>query len=104
MILLAVALGALAGCRTDVSPQKESSVQDSTRMTTPSITDVLARHTPHLMSIAGVVGTAEGRQDGRPCIIVFVKEKTTEIERAIPKQLEGYPVRIDAVGEVGPLR
>jgi hypothetical protein len=56
------------------------------------------------MSIAGVVGTAEGRQDGRPCIIVFVKEKTTEIERAIPKQLEGYPVRIDAVGEVGPLR
>lgn len=68
------------------------------------ITEVLERHTPHLMSIPGVVGTGEGEQHGRPCIVVFVIERTPEIERLIPKELEGYPVRIDVSGEIGPLR
>jgi len=67
------------------------------------IIHVLARHTEHLMSIPGVVGTGEGEQNGRPCIVVFVIEKTAEIERLIPKELEGYPVRIEESGEIGPL-
>lgn len=70
---------------------------------TGEIEDVLARHTPHLMSIAGVVGTGHGLDDDRPCIIVFVEEKTADIEHAIPSQLEGYPVRVEESGELGPL-
>ena len=73
-------------------------------MTAPDITDVLARHTPRLMAVPGVVGTAEGEQDGRPCIVVYVQEQTPEIERAIPKSIEGHPVRIEVSGEIGPLR
>ena len=68
------------------------------------IIHVLARHTEQLISIPGVVGTGEGEQRGGPCIVVFVKEKTAEIERLIPPELEGYPVRIDVTGEIGPLR
>ena len=73
-------------------------------MTAPSIETVLERHTPYLMSIPGVVGTAQGEENGAPCIIVFVKEKDAAIERAIPATLEGYPVRIEAVGEIRPIR
>ena len=73
-------------------------------MAKPDITDVLARHTPALMAIEGVVGTGQGEEHGRPCIVVFVKKKTRTIERVIPAELEGYPVRIDAVGEIRPLR
>jgi hypothetical protein len=66
----------------------------------PDIGEVLKRHTPALLSIDGVVGTGEGEQDGAPCILVLVKRRTPELERAIPSSLEGYPVRIQAVGEV----
>lgn len=73
-------------------------------MTAPTITEALARHTDHLMSIPGVVGTGQGLQDDMPCIIVFVAEKTDALAREIPSTLEGWPVRVDEVGEIGPLR
>jgi len=56
------------------------------------------------MSIPGVVGTAQGEEQGAPIILVFVKKKDDAIRRAIPTMLEGYPVRVDEVGEVRPLR
>jgi len=71
---------------------------------TLSITDALAKYTPHLMSIPGVVGTAEGREGGRPCVVVYVKQGDVKIEGAIPRELDGYPVRIEESGEIGPLR
>lgn len=73
-------------------------------MTSSDIADVLARHTPELMAIPGVVGTGQGLQDDRPCIIVFVEEKTDELVREIPTTLEGWPVRVDEVGEIRPLK
>ena len=100
---LVMVLATITACGSDVADKGQPAAHDSTHMNT-SITDVLARHTEHLMSIPGVQGTAEGVQDGRPCIIVFVKELTPEIEKTIPKQIEGYTVRVDAVGEIRPLR
>ena len=73
-------------------------------MTIVPIDDVLARHTPRLMAIPGVVGTAQGEQDGKPCVVVYVKKKDAAVERAIGRQLEGHPVRIEESGEIGPLR
>lgn len=73
-------------------------------MTTSDIADVLARHTPGLMSIPGVVGTGQGLQDDKPCIIVFVNEKTDELMHKLPTVLDGWPVRVDEVGEIRPLR
>ena len=65
------------------------------------ITEVLAAHTPELMKIPGVVGTAESRlPDGRACVLVLVVELTPEIERRLPRALEGYPVKIQETGEI----
>lgn len=69
----------------------------------PTITQVQERNTPALMGISGVVGTGVGEQAGRPCIIVFVKAKDESLEARIPAVLEGYPVRIEEVGEIRPI-
>lgn len=70
-------------------------------MTDRGVGDVLAECTPQLMSLPGVVGTAEGERAGAPCIRVLVAEKTPELERRIGSAIEGYPVEIV---ETGPLR
>ena len=67
------------------------------------IEEVLARHTPHLMAIPGVVGTAQGEENGNPCVVVYVKKKDAAIRRMLPSALEGYPVRMEESGEIGPL-
>ncbi len=63
------------------------------------IQEVQNSHTPDLMSIPGVVGTAIGERDGKLCIIVMVARKTKEIVKKIPKTLEGYPVIVQETGE-----
>jgi hypothetical protein len=56
------------------------------------------------MAIPGVVGTAQGEENGRPCVMVYVKQSGEAIERAIPSSLEGFPVRIQVSGPIGPHR
>lgn len=63
------------------------------------IEEVLKDHTPDLMAIDGVVGTGQGLCDGKPCIKVFVKKLTPDLEAKIPKKLEGHPVEIEETGE-----
>ena len=97
LALLATLLFAigLAGCRP--STEKESVTPAPSR----TLTEVLAAHTPELMAIPGVVGTAESRlEDGRPCVLVLVKSLTPELRARLPKQLEGWPVRIEETGEI----
>ena len=69
-------------------------------MTQKTIQEVLKAHTPELMSIPGVVGTALGEQDGELCIKVLVIEKTPELTKKIPSTLEGFPVAIQQTGEI----
>jgi hypothetical protein len=65
-----------------------------------SLTEVLARHTPELMKMPGVVGTAESRlTDGRPCVLIMVSRLTPELKRTLPDRLEGWPVKVDVTGE-----
>lgn len=75
-----------------------------TKVTTPparSLSEVLATHTPELMRVPGVVGTAESRlADGRPCVVVMVSRMTDDLRRQLPKELEGWPVRIEVTGEL----
>jgi hypothetical protein len=56
-----------------------------------------------LMSLPGVVGTAQGLCGGQSCIKVYVIKRTTELEQKIPHILEGYPVMIEETGEIRPL-
>jgi len=48
----------------------------------------------------GVVGVAEGLDRRRPCLLVLVVQLTPEIRSSIPKAIEGYPVKIQATGEM----
>jgi uncharacterized lipoprotein len=93
----------LAGCNDkEPSRQERATAQDTTRMgASTSITDVLARHTPELMKIPGVVGTAQGEEDGRPAIIVYVTAETDSLVMAVPSSLEGFPVKLQASGPIG---
>ncbi|HTM06865.1 MAG TPA: hypothetical protein VL754_00605 [Verrucomicrobiae bacterium] len=72
-------------------------------MPADNIATVLRNHTDRLMAIPGVVGTAEGRCEGKPCIKIYVEKKTPEIERQIPPTIEGYPVVIQETGSIRPL-
>ena len=68
-------------------------------MSTEKIREVLKRHTDELMSVRGVVGVAEGEFQGRPCIKVFVMDKTQELLRQIPETIEGFLLQIEESGE-----
>ncbi len=65
-----------------------------------SIDAVLARETPRLLSVPGVVGTGQGVCDGRPCIYVYASSMTPEARSRIPAALDGYPVVIEETGEI----
>jgi hypothetical protein len=65
-----------------------------------TIREVLAKHTPELMSIPGVLGTALGKRKGAPCIMVLVNRENPEILRIIPSHLDGFPVIIQETGEI----
>ena len=68
--------------------------------------DVLRAHDKALMAIPGVVGVYVGLlEDGRTsCLKVMAVRKTPEIERKVPKLLEGYPVVVEETGLIRPLQ
>ena len=68
-------------------------------MPSKPIEKVLEEHTNELMSIKGVIGTAEGLCNSKPCIKVYVIKKTPQLTQRIPTTLEGYPVVIEETGE-----
>ena len=64
------------------------------------LADLLRDHTKALMALPGVLGVGEGRRDGVPCIVLLVTAASPEILAALPESLEGYPVEVEAVGEI----
>ena len=87
---------ALLGCSSETTGQKERR-QD---MLSKTIQQVQEEHTPAWMAMPGVVGTAIGEHDGRPCIKVFVARVTEELKTKIPATVEGYPVVLEPTGEI----
>jgi hypothetical protein len=65
-----------------------------------AIDEVLKEHSRAIMSTPGVVGTAQGLCDDKPCIKVYVIQETPELDQKIPRILEGYPVMIEETGEI----
>ncbi len=51
----------------------------SIAMAQKSIEEVLAENTPRLMSIPGIQGTAQGLCDGKPCIVIYVIQKSPDL-------------------------
>ncbi|KPJ58245.1 MAG: hypothetical protein AMS15_08880 [Planctomycetes bacterium DG_23] len=92
IIFLASSLG---GCAK--KPVQEPSGERE--MTPKTIQQVLKEHTDQWMSIPGVVGTAIGKWEGKPCIKIFVVKEPEELSGKIPSQVEGFPVVIEETGE-----
>ena len=65
-----------------------------------TIEQVQEEHTDAWMAIPGVVGTAIGQQDGKPCILVLTASSTEQVRQEIPSTVEGYPVAVQYVGEI----
>jgi hypothetical protein len=70
------------------------------------INDVLHAHDHELLAIKGVVGVYVGvLDDGKTaCLKVMVVAKSAEIEKAVPKTIEGFPVIVEVTGEIRPLK
>ena len=90
-----VCAAVLAACSNKVTDDS----QGEKTMPARPIEAVLAEHTDELMAIPGVVGTAQGLCDDKPCIKVFVIKKTPKLEQKIPSVLEGHPVVVEETGE-----
>jgi len=71
---------------------------ENNKMPSKSIEEVLEEHTNELMSIKGVMGTAQGLCIGKPCIKVYVIKKSEDLIHQIPSSLDGYPVEIEETG------
>lgn len=95
---------ALAGFLVTGCPMSSEGPSNPASKPTRPVEDVQRDHTTELMAMPGVVGLYQGALgDGTPFIGVMVKAKTPELERRIPKRLEGYPVRIDVTGPIRPM-
>lgn len=92
-LLLAAAVVACSASRS--SPNERG-------MPTASIEAVLAAHSGSLMAVPGVVGTAIGRCDGRPCIRVFVRDSAAAKAARFGNELDGYPLRVEVSGQFYP--
>ena len=79
--------------------------KDSTRMQKKPIDQVIKDRQEMLMAIPGVQGFYQGQtENGGDCIVIMI-DSLTEVNRdKLPDSLDGYPVRIEAGGEVKPLR
>ena len=95
MVTLVCLIIIVVGC----APQGPTPDRVGEPMPEKTIEQVLQEHTNNLMAIPGVVGTAQGLCDGKPCIRVFVVKKSDELLIQIPSEIEGYPVDVQETGE-----
>ena len=70
------------------------------------INAVLGDHDKELMAIPGVVGVYVGLQGDQKtsCLRVMVVKKTKDLQRALPKTLEGYKVELEETGIIRPMQ
>ncbi len=100
MALMTIGVIVFASAFTACSNNVVDDHQGEKIMPTRPIEAVLSEHTDELMSMQGVVGTAQGLCDDKPCIKVFVVKKTPELDQKIPDVLEGYTVEVVETGEI----
>ncbi len=86
-------LAMIAGCVKRRETGKEGQVRNSR-----SIEQVFDSNRDSLLSIPGVVGAGIAKLGERPSIMVMVQEKTPDIEKRIPKEIDGYSVIIEETG------
>jgi hypothetical protein len=85
-----------------VSSSGQNMAQTNSSPAKRDINAVLRDHEKQLMAIPDVVGVYVGvLPDGKtPCLKVMLAKETPH--RAIPRELEGYPVIAEVTGEIRP--
>jgi hypothetical protein len=58
------------------------------------------RHQERLMAVSGVTGVGIGDKNGKPAIVIMVKQLTPDLKGALPQVIEGHPVVIEQSGEI----
>lgn len=111
IIALVLTIGLWIGCgeqATLPTAQEESQKTVILSAKNPQVRAVMSiqdRHTNELMSKPGVVGTATGlTDDGKPAIIVYVKNDILAKQAAITSIIENVPVVIQVTGEFKALK
>jgi len=94
----ALSLALLGGCHRGSASRSAMPQRD--------INAVLRAHDRELLAIPGVVGVYVGVLSDKktPCLTVMVVKKTKDLEQALPKSLEGYPVEIEETGVIRPMQ
>jgi hypothetical protein len=64
------------------------------------LSEVIRDEARVFLTLPGVAGVGQGEQGGRPCIVVYVEQRTGELERSLPSTLEGYSLLLEVTGEV----
>jgi len=110
-LLAAVALGALlAGCSRDRGTPLSPTVQDMSQLKHPGeltmanplvrgCAVIQDRHTPELMAIPGVVGTATGLNDAGEVSVLVLTDHALGAGR-LPATIEGVPVVEEVTGRI----
>ena len=93
-IVVIVATGSII----DYSYTFTSDVEKERSMSERTIEQIQEEHTEKWMAIPGIVGTAIGLFEGRPCIKIFTSRKEKQLRAKIPMTIEGYPVIIEETG------
>jgi hypothetical protein len=63
-----------------------------------TIEEILKENTNKWMKIPGVVGTALGIFNNKPCIKIFVTELSPQIQNQIPKQVKNHLIVVEETG------
>jgi hypothetical protein len=95
LIVVAALAAGVGGCRND-----GMNVEPRQPMAGKTIQQVQEEHTPAWLALPGVVGTAIGQCNGRPCILVLAAANTEQIRKKIPATIDGYPVVVQYSGEI----
>jgi hypothetical protein len=80
--------------------ENRDAIRRVNRMPQKTIEEVLRESNSKLLSVPGVVGTAQSLCDSKPCIKVYVIQISSELTRQIPDMIGGYPVIIEEVGQI----
>ena len=96
-IVLGTCVAVLLGAAPCSQSNQPSSQPESTVSQKP-IEQVLREQTPSLMKIPGVVGVGQALCADEPCIRIYLAQRTPDIERRIPRRIEGYPTSLEVTG------
>jgi hypothetical protein len=95
---IAIALTGLTMAACAGPPAKKPAQVTGMKMT--KIEDVLNRNTDSLMAVGGVEGVGIGGSASAPVIVVMVRGNQSEMARKLPKQVEGYTVKVEVTGQI----